>query len=538
MPLLKSLDLFSGCGGITHALRGMATPVLYCEREDSCVATLTHLMKSRKLPTAPVHPDVQTLKGKPLRGKVDMIVGGWPCFPAGTPVLTDKGYLPIETVTGTELLLTHTGSWKPIENLQRKLFTGRMASVSIKRHFQPIRCTDNHPFYARTLTNAEPDWVPARNLTEKHYVGLPHAGRRFGGKQCDEKTLDDPEDKRSFIENGYVWYAITDVSFSDVDNEWVYNFQVQDDHSYVVQNIVVKNCVGFSTAGQRQGFDNQQSGLFAHVVRLIQEIQPKCVFMENVVPVTQGEGIRNVCSSLGKLGYVLWWMTLPAYATGPAPHVRKRWFCLAVRREFLGKLKVSPKAVQPHNWREPTGIPRMILPGTLQNTKRLAMLGNSVVPDVVRAAFLMLWTGTTNPQIAFKGGSMPLSPPGLLHPVDSAGCQYGFYDGKTTSAIAPPGTPKKPNVNLTLDPAGVPMPETMNPSIRTELVTAPVSFGIWATPRHGPTGGTRVLTMRSKNDLPTQVRFEKKTPKKLRLGHTSADWVDWLMGYEPGWTSY
>lgn len=527
--MLKSLDLFSGCGGITHALRGIAHPVMYCEWEPSCQETLKTLMTSGKLPKAPIHGDVQTLRGTPLKGTVDILMGGWPCFPAGTPVLTDKGYLPIETVTGTELLLTHTGSWKPIENLQRKLFTGRMASVSIKRHFQPIRCTDNHPFYARTLTNAEPDWVPARNLTEKHYVGFP----------VDKVSVVPTFSVPSFIENGYVWYAITDVSFSNVDKpEWVYNFQVQDDHSYVVQNIVVKNCVGFSNAGKRQGFENAQSGLFAHVVRLVKEIQPKCVFMENVVPVTHGTGIQNVCASIGKLGYVLWWLTLPAYATGPCPHVRQRWFCLGVRREYLKKLRLTVKAVDPHCWKKEP-VPRMISTSNTTNTKRLGMLGNSVVPDAVRAAFLMLWTGTTIPQIAFKAGTYVVTPPTPGTSVVSGNqCPYGMYDGRMMVTIPPPILPKKPALKLVLHPAGVPQPTKLNPAITTDIITEPVNFTLWSTPRHGNTGPSRVLTMRSKGDLPTQLRYEKKTPKKMRLGHPSADWVDWLMGYEPGWTAF
>jgi hypothetical protein len=374
--MLKSLDLFSGCGGITHALRGIAHPVMYCEWEPSCQDTLKTLMKSGKLPKAPIHIDVQTLNGKPLKGKVELIAGGWPC-------------------------------------------------------------------------------------------------------------------------------------------------------------------VGFSNAGKRQGFENQQSGLFAHVVRLVKEIQPQCVFMENVVPVTHGTGIQNVCSSLGKLGYVLWWLTAPAYvASGECPHVRQRWFCLGVRKDSLRKLKVTVKTVDPHSWKKEP-VPRMIPTGNPTNTKRLGMLGNSVVPDAVRAAFLMLWTGTTNPKIAFKAGTYVVTPPvpGAVVPTGSP-CPYGMYDGSRMVAIPPPIIPKKPALTLVLDPAGVPQPDKLNPAITTDIVTAPVNFTVWSTPRHGNTGPCRVLTMRSKGDLPTQLRYEKKTPKKLRLGHPSADWVDWLMGYEPGWTAF
>jgi hypothetical protein len=298
-------------------------------------------------------------------------------------------------------------------------------------------------------------------------------------------------------------------------------------------------CVGFSNAGKRQGFDNVQSGLFAHVVRLVKEIKPKCVFMENVVPVTHGSGIQNVCASLGKLGYVLWWLTVPAYvATGQCPHVRNRWYCLGVRREYIHRLKVTVKGIEPHLWRKEP-VPRMIPTGNTNNTKRLCMLGNSVVPDAVRAAFLMLWTGTTHPKITFSSGTYVITPPapGVLVPSKTQ-CPCGMYDGKRMVTIATPVLPKKPSLNLVLDPSGVQRPEKVNPSITTEIVSEPVTFSLWSTPRHGKTGPCRVLTMRSKGDLPTQLRFERKTPKKLRMGHPSADWVDWLMGYEPGWTAY
>ncbi len=82
--MLPSLDLFSGCGGITHALRDVAEPVMYCEIDPVPRSMLSTLMQSGALKEAPVHNDVSTLDGHALRGKVRMIVGGFPCTAVST----------------------------------------------------------------------------------------------------------------------------------------------------------------------------------------------------------------------------------------------------------------------------------------------------------------------------------------------------------------------------------------------------------------------------------------------------------------------
>ena len=55
--LLKSLDLFSGIGGITHALRGIAEPVAYCDIEPNSRAVLEANMRRGNLPRAPIAHD-------------------------------------------------------------------------------------------------------------------------------------------------------------------------------------------------------------------------------------------------------------------------------------------------------------------------------------------------------------------------------------------------------------------------------------------------------------------------------------------------
>ena len=52
--------------------------------------------------------------------KADIIIGGFPCFIAGTKVLTHNGYKNIEEVVLTDTLMTHTGRFQTILNLQKK----------------------------------------------------------------------------------------------------------------------------------------------------------------------------------------------------------------------------------------------------------------------------------------------------------------------------------------------------------------------------------------------------------------------------------
>ncbi len=85
MPVLRSLDLFSGIGGMTHALRGLARPVAYCEVEPFAQDVLRANMRRKWLPTAPICPDVRALDAAWLKAQgvraadVDLITAGFPC---------------------------------------------------------------------------------------------------------------------------------------------------------------------------------------------------------------------------------------------------------------------------------------------------------------------------------------------------------------------------------------------------------------------------------------------------------------------------
>lgn len=77
--MLNGLDLFSGIGGISLALKPWVRTVAYCESEPYAQAVLLSRMRDGSLDSAPIWDDVRTLSANHIRGPVDIITGGFPC---------------------------------------------------------------------------------------------------------------------------------------------------------------------------------------------------------------------------------------------------------------------------------------------------------------------------------------------------------------------------------------------------------------------------------------------------------------------------
>ena len=90
-------------------------------------------------------------------------------------------------------------------------------------------------------------------------------------------------------------------------------------------------CQDVSVAGQRAGIqDGNRSGLWSEFHRIIRELRPRYVFVENV-PGLLTNGMGRVLSDLADIGYDAEWEVLSAADVG-APHLRKRVFITAHNR--------------------------------------------------------------------------------------------------------------------------------------------------------------------------------------------------------------
>lgn len=82
---LNALDLFSGIGGLTFALRDIIRPLAYCDIHPKSRDVLNNLMKKKILNSGPICPDIRLMDKKWLlrnckEKRVDIILSGSPCI--------------------------------------------------------------------------------------------------------------------------------------------------------------------------------------------------------------------------------------------------------------------------------------------------------------------------------------------------------------------------------------------------------------------------------------------------------------------------
>lgn len=163
-------------------------------------------------------------------------------------------------------------------------------------------------------------------------------------------------------------------------------------------------CQDISIAGARQGLEGKRSGLFFELVRIVGELRPRFVFLENV-PAISTLGLDRVLLEFTALGYSTRWTTLSAGEIG-APHLRERWWLYAHadgegfqiagdQSDQKGKFREAPRnpvvsLVQRDLWKEPASKFCGMDDGIRPKTHRLRALGNAVVPAQAREAFIRL----------------------------------------------------------------------------------------------------------------------------------------------------
>lgn len=182
---MRELSLFSGVGGglLGTKLLGF-TAVGYVEWNKYCCRVLEQRIKDGFLDDAPIfNCDIREWirlgYAESYQGLVDIITAGFPCFAAGTMVLTEHGYRPIEDVSIGDKVLTHLGRWRSVTSVMRK-DNARVRTINAQG-VPGVVTTDKHPFWTRhqclSWDNAKrrytreygvPRWEDAANITTNH----------------------------------------------------------------------------------------------------------------------------------------------------------------------------------------------------------------------------------------------------------------------------------------------------------------------------------------------------------------------------------
>lgn len=160
----RTISYFFGVRGLDTGIdraAGQCRTVAYVEIEAFTIANLLEAMQAGKVAAAPIWCNVKSFNAKPFRGKVDGIIGGYPCFAAGTRILTSEGNKRIEEIRANDLVLTHKGRWRRVTHTMCR---PDAATRIIKGHGVPsTTTTDEHPYFARKRSE-NPEWINSANI--------------------------------------------------------------------------------------------------------------------------------------------------------------------------------------------------------------------------------------------------------------------------------------------------------------------------------------------------------------------------------------
>lgn len=267
--------------------------------------------------------DIREVAGDSIP-KVDCWGFGAPCFIAGTLITTSEGLKPIEDVQVGDTVLTHTNEWHKVEETMNHLTE---SLYELKVMGAPLtKVTGNHRFWIRYEdTNkvgvfTEPEWKAVEDFNGEEYC---------------------------LFSQESLWRPIHSLNKIECEPTYVYNLEVEKDHSYVANGIAVHNCQDFSVAGKRRGLDGDRSSLIREVFRILEEIKeedrPEWLIYENVKGMfssNRGFDYFSILCAMDELGYDVEWQLLNSKNFG-VPQNRERVYTIGHLRS-RGESKVFP----------------------------------------------------------------------------------------------------------------------------------------------------------------------------------------------------
>ena len=162
-------------------------------------------------------------------------------------------------------------------------------------------------------------------------------------------------------------------------------------------------CQDISCAGKGAGIEGSKSGLWRQMARIVSEVRPRFVFVENSSLLIK-RGAALVIGDLAEMGYDSQWCIVSASDCG-APHKRDRFWLVAnpisergrsrdAEREDAEDARQRPKDQRDNEgrvgiWDTEPNVGR-VANGVARRVDRLKAIGNGQVPIVAATAFQIL----------------------------------------------------------------------------------------------------------------------------------------------------
>ena len=95
-------------------------------------------------------------------------------------------------------------------------------------------------------------------------------------------------------------------------------------------------CQTFSIAGKRKGFEDERGSLVFEVLRLVKEIEPQVLFLENVknlISHNKGQTFKDICLAIESLGYFIKYKVLNTCEYSNLPQNRERVYIVCFKNK-------------------------------------------------------------------------------------------------------------------------------------------------------------------------------------------------------------
>ena len=197
---IRYLSLFSGIEAATVAWKPLGwEAAAFAQYEPNDKIQFPSKVLQYHYPDVPNLGDVTKISEEQIKalGHIDLVVGGSPCFAAGTMVLTEHGYRPIEEIEVGDLVFTHKGNLKKVVRIGHK--EAETFSLKSSGKTETI-VTGNHPYYERKRnwvsekkTNkrvfSDAKWTEVSELDKDSFLATPVIPEFHDDERLDDETL-------------------------------------------------------------------------------------------------------------------------------------------------------------------------------------------------------------------------------------------------------------------------------------------------------------------------------------------------------------
>ena len=239
----------------------------------------------------------------------NLLVGGFPCFIKDTMITTIDGFKKIQDVKKGDLVLTKSNNYYPVLKTMKRDYEGK--GNFIKTSKSKVTCTENHPFYIMHEDKTK-EWVEAKDIKTTDYCLIKESPSK------DE------------------WVKIEENKQVNLQCP-VYNLEVEKEHNYIANRILVHICQDYSvarTTSGEKGIEGKKGVLWWDIKDTIEAKKPPFILLENVdrllrSPASQrGRDFAVMVRTLYDNGYGMQWRVINAGEYG-FPQKRRRVFIFA-----------------------------------------------------------------------------------------------------------------------------------------------------------------------------------------------------------------